>query len=58
MAGIGPGVSKGWLIWQHDPIAAGEVQYENGTVEVQGEVEQLEVTDFGLWVVPLAQPSL
>lgn len=33
---------KGWTIWQNDPIDAGEIAYEDGTVEVQGEVEQLE----------------
>jgi hypothetical protein len=35
-------LQRGWTIWQSDPIGAGEVQYEDGTVEVQGEVEQLE----------------
>lgn len=35
-------LQRGWTIWQSDPIGAGEVEYEDGTVEVQGEVEQLE----------------
>lgn len=35
-------LQRGWTIWQSDPIGAEEVQYEDGTVEVQGEVEQLE----------------
>lgn len=35
-------LQKGWTIYQSDPIGAGEVQYEDGTVEVQGNVEQLE----------------
>ncbi|MFD1632911.1 E3 ubiquitin ligase family protein (plasmid) [Haloplanus ruber] len=35
-------LQRGWIIWQSDPINAGDVEYENGIVEVQGEVEQLE----------------
>jgi len=35
-------LQKGWTIWQSDPIGAGEVEYEDGAVEVQGTVEQLE----------------
>lgn len=33
---------SGWTIWQNDPIDAGDVEYEDGAVEVQGEVEQIE----------------
>ena len=35
-------LQKGWTVWQSDPISAGEVEYEDGTVEVQGTIEQLE----------------
>jgi hypothetical protein len=35
-------LQRGWTIWQNDPIDAGDVEYEDGVVEVQGEVEQLE----------------
>jgi hypothetical protein len=35
-------LQRGWTIWQNDPIDAGGVEYEDGVVEVQGEVEQLE----------------
>jgi len=35
-------LQRGWTIWQSDPIDAGEIEYEDGVVEVQGEVEQLE----------------
>lgn len=35
-------LQKGWTIWQSDQVGAGEVEYEDGTVEVQGTVEQLE----------------
>lgn len=35
-------LQRGWAIWQSDPVGASEVQYEDGAVEVQGTVEQLE----------------
>jgi hypothetical protein len=35
-------LQRGWSIWQNDPVGAGKVEHEDGTVEVQGEVEQLE----------------
>jgi hypothetical protein len=35
-------LQRGWSIWQSDPIGAGEIEYEDGIVEVQGTVEQLE----------------
>ncbi len=35
-------LQSGWTIWQSDPIDAGDVEYEDGVVEVQGKVEQLE----------------
>jgi len=35
-------LQRGWTIWQNDPIDAGDVEYEDGVVEVQGEAEQLE----------------
>lgn len=35
-------LQKGWTIWQNDPVDAGDVGHEHGTVEVQGTVEQLE----------------
>ncbi|MUV89760.1 hypothetical protein GJ629_07510 [Halapricum sp. CBA1109] len=35
-------LQKGWTIRQSDPVGAGEVEYEDGIVEVQGTVEQLE----------------
>jgi len=35
-------LQRGWTIWQSDPIDAGDIEYEDGVIEVQGEVEQLE----------------
>ena len=35
-------LQRGWTIWQNDPIDAGDVEYEDGVVEIQGKVEQLE----------------
>ncbi|MFC7059590.1 GIDE domain-containing protein [Halovenus salina] len=35
-------LQSGWTIWQSDPINAGDIEYEDGVVEVQGKVEQLE----------------
>jgi hypothetical protein len=35
-------LQTGWTIWQNDPVDAGAVAGEDGVVEVQGEVEQLE----------------
>ena len=35
-------LQRGWTIWQNDPIDAGDIEYEDGVVEVQGEVKQLE----------------
>ena len=35
-------LQSGWTIWQNDPINARDIEYEDGVVEVQGDVEQLE----------------
>jgi hypothetical protein len=35
-------LQRGWTIWQNDPVDAGDIGHEHGTVEVQGTVEQLE----------------
>ena len=35
-------LQRGWTIWQSDPIDAGDIEYKDGVVEVQGEVEELE----------------
>ena len=35
-------LQSGWTIWQNDPINAGDIEYEDGVVEVQGDVDQLE----------------
>lgn len=35
-------LQRGLTIWQNDPIDAGDVEYEDGVVEIQGEAEQLE----------------
>jgi hypothetical protein len=35
-------LQRGWTIWQNDPTDTGDIKHEDGDVEVQGEVEQLE----------------
>jgi hypothetical protein len=35
-------LQNGWTIWRNDPVSAGGVRHEEGVVEVQGKVEQLE----------------